>query len=290
MIVLCVTNCPPRLRGDLSKWLSEINTGVYVGKLSAKVRGELWDRVCENIKSGQATMVYSTNNEQGYTFLTHNTTWTPVDYEGLILMQKPLGQNDGDEQNLFLRPGFSKASRDEKAGYCRRQSKSSSYVVVDVETTGLNYVEDRIVEIGLLKVFENTIKDEFRCFIQSDKCISAEFTELTGITEKMIEEQGIGEKDAFAKIQKFIGDEIIVGYNVQFDVNFIQKLAERVGERIIVKRTKDILSIARRKLDDLENYRLETVASYFSLEVSNLHRALSDCILTYGIYVKLNDL
>ena len=90
MIVLCVTDCPPKLRGDLSKWLSEVNTGVYVGRLSARVREELWERVCDNIKNGQATMVYSTNNEQGYVFLTHNTTWVPIDYEGITLMRRPL--------------------------------------------------------------------------------------------------------------------------------------------------------------------------------------------------------
>lgn len=102
MVVLCVMNCPPRLRGDLSKWMSEVNTGVYVGKLSARVREELWDRVCNNIKSGQATMVYSSNNEQGFTFCAHNTTWTPVDYEGIVLMQKPLMQNTNSTEAQFF--------------------------------------------------------------------------------------------------------------------------------------------------------------------------------------------
>lgn len=290
MIVLCVTNCPPSLRGDLSKWLSEINTGVYVGKLNAKVREELWNRVCDHIKSGQATMVYSTNNEQGYAFLTHNTTWVPVDYEGIILMQRPLTQNGTDEQNSFLQPGFSKASRYEKANYYKNRQQSSAYVIVDVETTGLDYVEDRIVEIGLLKISDNMIKDQYQCFVQSGKNISDGFTKLTGITKEMIEKQGLKEETAFDKIQEFIGNELMVGYNVQFDVNFIQKLAERVGRKIIIKKTKDVLSIARRKLDDLENYKLETVASYFSLDISSLHRALADCMLTYGIYSKLNDL
>ena len=59
MVVLTITNCPPALRGTLSRWMFEIHTGVYVGKMSAKVRDLLWDKVCENIKSGQATMVYS---------------------------------------------------------------------------------------------------------------------------------------------------------------------------------------------------------------------------------------
>ena len=59
-----MTNCPPKLRGDLSKWLCEINTGVYVGNVSSRVRDAIWDRVCENLKNGQATLVFNINNER----------------------------------------------------------------------------------------------------------------------------------------------------------------------------------------------------------------------------------
>ena len=63
MVVLVLTDCPPKVRGDLSKWLFEINTGVYVGNISARVRELLWNRICENIRQGQATMVYSAAGE-----------------------------------------------------------------------------------------------------------------------------------------------------------------------------------------------------------------------------------
>ena len=49
MIVITLSDCPPKVRGDLSKWLIEINTGVYVGQVSARVREELWKRICENL-------------------------------------------------------------------------------------------------------------------------------------------------------------------------------------------------------------------------------------------------
>lgn len=78
-----MTDCPPRLRGDLSKWLQEINTGVYVGNVNSRVRDAIWNRVCENLKTGRATMVFSTNNEQKMDFRVHNTLWTPVDFEGI---------------------------------------------------------------------------------------------------------------------------------------------------------------------------------------------------------------
>lgn len=152
MIVLCVTNCPASLRGDLSKWLSEINTGVYVGRLSARVREELWDRVCTYIRDGQATMVCSTNNEQGYMFFTHNTTWKPVDFDGITLMQKPLAVSERAEQENILPQGFSKASKYEKIKRIHNSHKASAdYVVIDAETTGLDYDNDRIIEVALLK-------------------------------------------------------------------------------------------------------------------------------------------
>lgn len=84
-----MTDCPPQLRGDLSKWLFEINTGVYVGQVSQRVREALWLRVCDHLRNGRATMVYSTNGEQKMDFRVHNTAWEPVDYDGLKLMPRP---------------------------------------------------------------------------------------------------------------------------------------------------------------------------------------------------------
>ena len=89
MIVVTLTDCPPALRGDLTKWLLEINTGVYVGQLNARVRDELWKRICAHLPKGRATMVYSANNEQRMEFRVHNTVWQPVDFEGLTLMLRP---------------------------------------------------------------------------------------------------------------------------------------------------------------------------------------------------------
>lgn len=63
MIVITLTKTPPALRGDLTRWCQEIQTGVYVGDVSARVRDKLWERVQTNIGNGEATLVYNTNNE-----------------------------------------------------------------------------------------------------------------------------------------------------------------------------------------------------------------------------------
>lgn len=290
MIVICVTNCPPGLRGDLSKWLSEVNTGVYIGKLSARVRDELWHRVCDSIRSGQATMVYSTNNEQGYQFMTHNTTWVATDYEGITLMKKPLSVNDNVLDSNLLKQGFSKASKYRQGGAASKSRSYSGYVVLDLETTGLDYDNDRIIEVGLLKMKGDEIVDQFQCFVQGGRSLPEAVTKLTGITNEMVETEGIKEEAAFEKIQDFVGNDLVVGYNVQFDMNFIQRLGERAGKSMTIKKTRDVLQLARRKIEDLENYQLKTVAEYFSLDTGNVHRALPDCELTYRIYLELNKM
>ncbi len=290
MIVLCVMNCPTALRGDLSKWLCEVNTGVYVGKLSARVREELWERICDNIKSGQATMVFSANNEQGFSFLTHNTTWKPVDYEGITLMQKPVIGNETIEQSNNLPPGFSKASKYDKLNRQRNNKRSTSYVVISVQILGVDDNRDEVMEIGLLKINEKEIEDQFQCFIQSKEMTPDRFTELTGIAKEIFAEQGLQDDIAVQKIQEFIGSSLLVGYHLRFDLEFLEKLGERTGEEIIIKKTKDVQHIARRKMDDLADYELETVAAHFSFDLIEMHRALPSCMLIYGIYSKLNEL
>lgn len=290
MIVICISNCPPGLRGDLSKWLSEVNTGVYIGKLSAKVRDELWKRVCDSIRSGQATMVYSTNNEQGYAFQTHNTTWIATDYEGITLMKRPLLSDRDSANGSPIKQGFSKASRFKEQGAASKNRASDSYVVMNIKTTGKDYDRDRIYEVGLLKICGDEIGNQFQCFLQCGRDIPETVTRLTGISDEMIEREGIGEEEALDKILEFIGDDLVVGYDAQIDMKFIQRLGERVGKQILIRRVRDVLQLVRRKVDDLENYQLATVAAYFSLDISDVRGVLKDCGLIYRIYLELNKL
>lgn len=110
MIVIVVAACPAGLRGHLTRWLLEISAGVFVGKVSARVRELLWTRTVEMVKSGRAIMVHNADNEQGLAFRVHRHEWTPVDHEGLTLMLRP---HDGvsDESFTGRDAGWSAASR-----------------------------------------------------------------------------------------------------------------------------------------------------------------------------------
>lgn len=235
-------------------------------------------------------MVFSANNEQGFSFLTHNTTWKPVDFEGITLMQKPVLGNETMEQSNSLPPGFSNAAKYDKINRQRNNKKSVSYVVIAVQILGVDNNRDEVIEIGLLKINENEIKDQFQCFIHSKEMTPESFTELTGITKEEFQSHSLPEKTACEKIQKFINGDLLVGYHLRFDLEFIEKLGERTGKDIIVTKTKDVERIAKRKIDDLEDYELETVAKHFSFDRTEIHRALPSCKLTYGIYSKLNEL
>lgn len=115
MVVVVLAVVPERLRGHLTRWLLEISPGVYVGKVSARVRDLLWEQILENCKNGRAIMAYSTNNEQGLAFRTHGQEWQPVDYEGLTLIMRPntthTQKNNAQHAGQSHRTGWSKASK-----------------------------------------------------------------------------------------------------------------------------------------------------------------------------------
>lgn len=77
MTVIVLTNCPAGLRGFLTRWLLEISAGVFVGNPSARIRDALWHEVQQYAGQGRALLTHTTNNEQGYTFRTHDHAWHP---------------------------------------------------------------------------------------------------------------------------------------------------------------------------------------------------------------------
>ena len=89
MIVLVLSACPPGLRGHLTRWLTEVSAGVFVGTVSTRVRDLLWDTTVAMIGRGRAILVFSKRNEQGLGYKVHGHHWTPTDIEGVTLMLRP---------------------------------------------------------------------------------------------------------------------------------------------------------------------------------------------------------
>lgn len=289
--MITVTDCPPKLRGDLSKWLCEINTGVYVGNLSSRVRDAVWKRVCENLKNGRATMVFSTNNEQKMDFRVHNTSWEPVDFDGIQLMRRPLAQSSAPDSG-GLKSGFSHAAKRQMAQKQRRasQGKKDSYVIVDLETTGLHVSGCTILEFGAIRVREGQAVETFSQLVLSERTIPETVVELTGIDISLTQREGIPLERALASFLKFIGRDTLVGYQLSFDMGFLQEACRAHSMSLPANRCIDVLSHARRKIFGLSNYQLRTVAKHLSLDTPQFHRALDDCWLLLEVYQKLNEI
>lgn len=160
------------------------------------------------------------------------------------------------------------------------------YVVVDIETTGLSPQQNEIIEISAIR-FENGIKkDTFSTLIKPDNEIPYFITQLTGISNKMVADAP-DIKKAVTDFRKYLSDDIIVGYNVNFDVNFIyDKLLEncsvKLGNDFV-----DVLRIARVVLTHLSTHKQTAVAEYYGLSVTGAHRAMKDCELCNAIFVQL---
>jgi CRISPR-associated protein Cas2 len=105
MVVLVLTACPAGLRGHLTRWLLEIAPGVFVGRVSARVRDDLWDQVLDLCRDGRALLVYSMRNEQRLEFRAHRHAWVVRDFDGLLLMERPSEQveNTGETQRMERR-------------------------------------------------------------------------------------------------------------------------------------------------------------------------------------------
>lgn len=294
MIVITLTNCPPNLRGDLTKWLQEINTGVYVGRVSARVRDEIWERVKENAKSGTVTMVFSTNNEQRMDFRIHNTNWEPIDYDGLklILRPSPARLRMKGEQCR----GFSNAAKARKAKQMARHNRSKNmlpetYVVVDLETTGLSPDTHEIIEIGAVMVKERHVVAQFQALVQTQLAkIPPSVEKLTGLTNEMLVSEG---KELALVLQEFLNfaaDYPVVSHNANFDYQFIRSACARCNLPLFSNRSVDTVVLSRRLIRDVDNYKLTTLLEHFGIEAKQAHRSINDCLATHKLYEKLIEI
>ena len=287
-----MTNCPPRLRGDLSKWLYEINTGVYVGNVSGRVREAIWDRVCQNLKNGQATMVFSAAGEQKMDFRTHNTTWEAVDFDGIKLMKRPLPGAEVKEDSL--KPGFSNAAKhmyaQKNLGQKRGEGKQKeqSYTVIDLETTGLNALGNEIIEYGALRIRDGEIVESFEVLVNISQEVPDVIRQLTGIGSEDLKE-GKNPEEALRDFLDFIGKDVLVGHTISFDMDFLRESCRKFDMPIPANHCSDIAKIARKKLPRMKNYKLISLAQYFQIADTIEHRALADCKIMQQVYCKLNE-
>lgn len=288
MIIVTMTDCPVGLRGDLTKWLLEINPGVFVGQVSARVREKLWERIIETTKGGRVTMVFNTNNEQRLDFRVHNSTWEPIDFDGIKLMLRPSPFRIRRLQESRL--GFSKASKRliaKRAMNKRGTAHHSTYVVIDIETSGLRPEEHEIIELGAVRVMEHKIVERFTLLVKPRVPITPEIQRVTGITNGLLNDEGVPVSLAINKFVEFLQDCPVVSHNIEFDFQFLRYACNSCGLPVIGNQKVDTLVLSRKKLKQMKSYKLGALAEHFGIDTSQKHRSLADCKITYELYEKL---
>ncbi len=166
----------------------------------------------------------------------------------------------------------------------------SSYTIIDIETTGLSPEWDSIIEVAAVKVKDNQIIDSFSSIVNTAAGIIVDeyITNLTGITQTMIDEAPLI-TDILPKYLNFIGDDYIVGHNVNFDINFIYDKAQEYLNATVSNDFIDTLRLFRRLSPDKPHHRLSDLAEEYHLDYTDAHRALRDCMITQSGFQALKD-
>ena len=163
------------------------------------------------------------------------------------------------------------------------QPLNGEFIVFDIETTGLSVLQERITEIGAVRMVGGEIKDTFSTFVDPEKHIPEKITELTGITDEMVK-GAPSEHDAVKAFLEFCGENaIVVAHNAGFDTSFIKAAAEKNGLRYDLTHI-DTLAISRGMFPQLAKHKLDNIAKHLKLGDFNHHRACDDAMMLAKIF------
>lgn len=294
MIVISLSRCPNALRGELTRWFFEVDTNLYVGKHSARIRDKIWERITAYIKTGQAIMVYPTNNEQGFDFRVWGSVWQPIDYDGLKLMLRPHPGGMLVETNA-LEKGNTKVERRFAAKRYAKGRRNvpalpNTYLVIDIETTGLSADTDVIIEIGAVKVIDRESSDIFQSLVKIEAEVPPAVVELTGITNQIMSIEGRDHNEVIREFKSFANELPIVSHNVSFDMAFLRKAYEKCGLSMPTNSCIDTLRLSKLLIDDSADYKLATLLERMEIEYGSLHRVIEDCRATQQLFEKLREI
>ncbi len=156
-----------------------------------------------------------------------------------------------------------------------------SMVALDLETTGLDVRQDKIIEIGMIRFDGAEVLETYQTFVNPDRPIPPAVSQLTHITNPMVT-HAPHILDVLDEVSDFVGDDAIVGHNIGFDLGFLRRY------KILTKnRCTDTYELASVLLPRAGRYKLSALAEQFGIDAEGKHRALADCTMTMKLYNKL---
>lgn len=165
---------------------------------------------------------------------------------------------------------------------------NDTYVVFDIETTGFSSSYDKIIEIGAVKIQNGLIIDSFSTFINPEVKIPYRITELTGITNDMVNDAYTIDK-VLPEFIEFINGSVLVAHNANFDTSFIRKNCNRLNIKFSYP-VMDTIPLAKYLFPELNKYKLNIVAKHLGISLENHHRAVDDAKATAEILLKCFEL
>ncbi len=169
--------------------------------------------------------------------------------------------------------------------------KDVTYYVLDLETTGFSAVNEKITEIGIMKVKDGEVLDEFACFVNPEKHIPQRVQEVTNITDEMVADAETIDK-VFPKMLEFIGNDknaVLVAHNAGFDIGFLKQNAKVLGYEFDYTYL-DTLSLAKDLFPEYKKYKLGKIADNLGIKVEVAHRALDDVDTTVKVFRVMLDM
>ena len=167
--------------------------------------------------------------------------------------------------------------------------KKEIEIVLDTETTGLDYTRERIIEFAAIRLENGKIVDEYQTLINPLQHIRKSSMAIHGISEDMVKDAPT-EEEVLPKILEFIGDYPIVAHNVIFDYSFLNEAKMRVTGEPLENPRIDSQAMFKEIAPDLESHGLEALTQRFNVELNNHHRAMADTMGLALAYPKLKKL
>ncbi|RXT15151.1 PolC-type DNA polymerase III [Ammoniphilus sp. CFH 90114] len=164
--------------------------------------------------------------------------------------------------------------------------KEATYVVFDVETTGLSVVYNQIIELAAVKVRNGEIIDRFERFANPHENLTNTIIELTGITDDMLVDAPEIDQ-VLNDFREFVGDAVLVAHNAKFDMGFVNTGYRKLNQPELKNSVIDTLELARFLLPELKNHRLNTISNYLNVELVSHHRAVYDAEATGNVLWKM---
>jgi len=166
----------------------------------------------------------------------------------------------------------------------------NDFIFIDVETTGLSYASgDAVCEIGALRLRDDKVVDTFQTLINPKREIPAEVSNIHHIYQKDVEDAPYFENIA-VKLNVFLSDAIICGYNVSFDLGFLNNEFKKIKQSPLNMPSLDVLIMARRAFPELKKHNLVAVANFLNLGGGKkFHRAYDDAEVTKDVFLKIKN-